>query len=95
MNRLLHRAARARERSHGLDIERPVQLRAIATPQHRDSRPIPRLEHIVLIDPDGREVRKPRLCQDIQRKVAKMAIVALEQGELRHAQVYGVSGGQA
>jgi hypothetical protein len=35
------------------------------------------------------------LRQHIQCQVAKVAVVSLEQGELGHAQVYGVSGGQA
>ncbi len=94
MNRLPH-SLFADKSAHRFNIERPVQLSPVASPQHRDAHAIARFERFVVIDPHRGELWKTRLRQHIQCQVAKVAVVSLEQGELGHAQVYGVSGGQA
>jgi hypothetical protein len=94
MNRLLY-VSIAEKSAHRRGVERPVQFRAVAPPQYRYAKAIPRFERIVIVDPRRGELRKTRLGQYLQRKIAKVAVVSLEQGEFGHAQVYGVSGRQA
>lgn len=80
---------------HRLDIERPIQFCTITALKHRHPNAVAGFEHVVVIDPGRSEIGQARFGQHVQRQVAKVTVVSLKQGELGHAQVYGVSGRQA
>ena len=63
-----------------LDVERPVQLDAAAlVAQHRHAHAVARLQRLVAVDEHAFELRRARRGQHLQRQVAQMAVVALEE----------------
>ena len=78
-------ARRVEPRAQRIDSERPLQFRTTAfVTQHRHAQAITRLQRLVAIDEHAFELRHARLGQHLQREVAQVAVVALEQRESKH-----------